>query len=259
MNVEIVENGVPYWVALNTKDPAAAAKFYCALLGWEAAAAAAKAVMRDVYVLRGLPVAGIGRSTESERPAWRTYVNVADVEEVARKVIAAGGTLVVAPTTVADAGRFVVFADPFGARIAAWQAGELKGAGLIQEPGAYAWSELIIDDVDGAAAFYGAVFGWMLTKPVPGDPLQRREWQVSGRSVAGLLPRPPAMPKEIPPYWDVYFAVSDATAAVANVKRLGGTNLMPPTDIPHGRIAVFTDPGGAVFSVIVPNDVRAGH
>jgi uncharacterized protein len=60
------------------------------------------------------------------------------------------------------------------------------------------------------------------------------------------------MPKEIPPYWDVFFEVSDPALTVQAVARLGGKNLLPPMEIPHGRIAVFTDPANVVFSVVAP-------
>jgi predicted enzyme related to lactoylglutathione lyase len=75
---------------------------------------------------------------------------------------------------------------------------------------------------------------------------------VNGRAVAELLPRPPAMPAEIPPYWDIYFTVSDVKAAIDTVTALGGAVLMGATPLKHGTIAVFADPVGAVFTVIAP-------
>jgi predicted enzyme related to lactoylglutathione lyase len=40
----------------------------------------------------------------------------------------------------------------------------------MQKPGAFAWSELIADDVQGAAAFYGDVFGWTFDRVVAPRP-----------------------------------------------------------------------------------------
>ena len=54
----------------------------------------------------------------------------------------------------------------------------------------------------------------------------------------------------VPPFWAVYFAVSDTDAAVARVTELGGSQIMPPMDIEPGRFAVVADPTGAVFNVI---------
>jgi predicted enzyme related to lactoylglutathione lyase len=109
---------------------------------------------------------------------------------------------------------------------------------------------VIADDVAASAAFYQAVFGWTLTEPE--GALQRREWQLAGRSISGLLPRPPAMPAEIAPYWDLYFAVQDATASATIATANGAMQLMPPTPIEMGTIAVFADPGGAVFTLLQP-------
>src|SRR5215203_5361252 len=41
-----------------------------------------------------------------------------------------------------------------------WQPGAHKGAQLVNEPGAWAMSQLNTSDTEGAKAFYGAVLGW---------------------------------------------------------------------------------------------------
>ncbi len=68
--------------------------------------------------------------------------------------------------------------------------------------------------------------------------------------LAGMLPKPPTIPAEVPAYWGVYFAVDDADKAVEAVTRLGGRIMMPPMDIEPGRFAVVTDPIGAMFNVM---------
>jgi predicted enzyme related to lactoylglutathione lyase len=60
------------------------------------------------------------------------------------------------------------------------------------------------------------------------------------------------MPVELKPYWDVYFQTADTDAAAAAVPALGGQIALPPIDIDRGRLAVFVDPTGAIFSVIAP-------
>jgi len=257
MSDAVNEYGTPTWVGLVAADPVAARQFYGEILGWQQPDLSAPVVMQDAYLLRGRPVGGIGPKTGELRAAWRMYFSVADAEATVTTAIAAGGKVVQAPTTLGNAGRFAVLADQSGAEFAIWQADGFKGASALNEPGALAWSELITDDVNASSSFYREVLGWTLAEPSPEDPLQRREWQVGGRSIAGLLPRPPAMPKEIPPYWDVIFAVADPAATVEASVNLGATNLMPPTDIPHGRIAVFADPAGVVFSVIGPKTAAA--
>ena len=84
------------------------------------------------------------------------------------------------------------------------------------------------------------------------------EWQVNGRSVGGMMLKPPMMPAEVPPFWAVYFAVADTDAAAARVVELGGSVINPPMDIEPGRFAVVADPTGAVFNVIALKADLAG-
>jgi predicted enzyme related to lactoylglutathione lyase len=85
---------------------------------------------------------------------------VDDVDEAARKAESAGGKVIVAPMDVMTAGRMAIFMDTTGAVIAAWQPGQHLGAQLVNEPGAFIWSELPSSDVAKSKAFYSAVFGW---------------------------------------------------------------------------------------------------
>jgi uncharacterized protein len=239
----------PSGVILTAENPTAAASFYSALLGWKVSDKYAPDGI-DVCLLYGRTVAGISPQMGGLGSKWRVYVNVADIKETAKAVFTAGGK-VIQETTLGNLGSFAVFADPFGTEFAVRQ-GENKVTSAPNRLGTFAWTELITDDLLAVSKFYGDLFGWTLGAPLPGDQLGHREWLANGRPIAGLLPRPPAMPKEIPPYWDVFFEVADLAATVEKAVRLGGRNLMPPIDIPHGRIAVFGDPAGTVFSVIKP-------
>jgi predicted enzyme related to lactoylglutathione lyase len=250
VDVETYEVGVPYWVDLGAQDPGAAAAFYGALFGWECPEGPPEMGGYRVCLLRGLPVAGIGPKMSPGPSAWTTYVNVADADETAGQVTAAGGHVLSPPMDVMTFGRMGVFADVTGAVFAVWQPGEHQGAGVVNEPGAFAWPELITTDVDAAAAFYASVFGWGMNASQLGGLVAYGEWQVGGRPIGGVMPKPPTIPAEAPPFWNVYFAVADADAAVSEVLRLGGSVMMPPTDIEPGRFAVVADSQGTSFSVI---------
>jgi predicted enzyme related to lactoylglutathione lyase len=238
--------GEPCWATLATADPQAVVPFYQRLLGWNATWAGGAAEMS----LDDKPVARIVPDSEGA-PGWLTHIAADDVERSVGRAVGAGATVLVAPTADAD-GHLdsAVLTDPAGARFAIRQPAERPTSTSAGQPGTFAWCELITDDVAASAAFYQGVFGWTLTEPE--GPLQRREWQLAGRSICGLLPRPPAMPVEIAPYWDVYFAVQDAAAAAAVATASGATQLMAPTPIEIGTIAVFADPVGAVFTLLQP-------
>lgn len=115
--------------------------------------------------------------------------------------------------------------------------------------GAFSWSELSTSDPEGAAAFYGALFGWQVQPPMPemGD---YRLASIGDEMVAGIMAPPPGAPP-MPPHWGVYMTVAHCDEAVEKAVALGGKLLMPPMDVPTvGRMAVLQDPQGAVFSVM---------
>ena len=249
MEVESYEHGVPSWVDLGTPDAAAAAAFYSALFGWTVQPGPPEAGGYAIAELRGRPVAGIGPRQNPGPPVWSTYVNVDDADAVVGKVPGAGGIVIMAPMDVMDVGRMAFFADPLGAVIGVWQPNVHKGAGIVNEPGTLTWNELVTTDTDAAATFYEQVFGWAAMSHGEGAGAYT-EFQVGGRSIAGMMARPAEMPSEAPPYWGVYFAVGDTDAAAARVGELGGTVMMAPRDIEPGRFAIAVDPTGAMFSVI---------
>jgi len=79
-----------------------------------------------------------------------------DVDETARKAELAGGTVIIAPMDVMPAGRMAIFMDTTGAVIAVRQPGQHLGAQLVNEPGAFVWSELTSSDPASSKAFYSA-------------------------------------------------------------------------------------------------------
>jgi predicted enzyme related to lactoylglutathione lyase len=249
MEMTSYEPGVPSWVDLGTPDLEKAASFYSDLFGWECPVGPEEAGGYRVCHIGGKAVAGLGPAMSPGPPVWSSYVNVESADDVAAGVTANGGQVFVAPMDVMTAGRMAVFADPMGAAFGVWQAGDHKGAELVNEPGTFSWSELVTTDVPASKAFYGAVFGWGADTHGDG-PGAYTEWQVNGRSIGGMMEKPPQMPAEVPPHWAVYFNVSDTDAAVARVAELGGAVIMPPMDIEPGRFAVVADPTGAMFNVI---------
>jgi predicted enzyme related to lactoylglutathione lyase len=202
--------------------------------------------------LRGRPVAGLGPQVSPGPPFWTTYVTVDDVDATTEAVTGAGGQVIMEPLDVLDAGRMAVFADPAGAAFSVWQAMAHVGAGIVNEPGTLSWNELMTTDVEGAKAFYQAVFGWSAVTHEGEMPYT--EFKVNDRSIAGMMAKPPMVPDEVPPHWSVYFAVEDTDATVAKVAELGGQLVMPARDIDPGRFAVVSDPAGATFNVIALAD-----
>lgn len=252
MEIDEYEPGVPSWVDVMSDDPAKTATFFTELFGWECPEGAPEFGGYRSCTLNGRTVAGIGPKMGPDMPSvWSSYVNVTDAAATATAVEAAGGSVMAPPMAVGTLGTMGVFIDPAGAVFGVWQAGEHKGAGIVNEPGSLCWNELVTDDVEGAKAFYGAVFGWD-SSTMGGDgegSMAYTEWKVSGRSVGGMMEKMAQM-GPIPNHWMVYFAVADCDAAAARIAELGGTVMMPPTDIEPGRFAVVAEPCGAPFSIL---------
>jgi predicted enzyme related to lactoylglutathione lyase len=152
---------------------------------------------------------------------------------------------------VMDVGRMAVFADPVGAVFGVWQPGAHKGAALVNEPNTLCWNELITTDVEKSKAFYGAVFGWGAMTHEGDTPYT--EWQLGGRSIGGLMLKPPMMPADVPPYWNVVFAVRDLDDAMSTIQKLGGALPAGRIDTPAGPVAPAIDPTGAPFTVMQLN------
>lgn len=243
-------NGTPSWMDLMTSDREAAMRFYGALFGWRFEVGPPESGHYTTCLLDGDPVAGIGeRPADADYPvAWTTYLAVDDVDKTCAAITEHGGQVLMPPMDVFEEGRMAMAADPTGAVFGMWQAGKHTGAGRVNEPGAICWNEVTTGDTETAARFYADVFG--MTAETMDSEFDYRTLQVAGRTVAGVFNPPQGLPAGVPPYWMGYFAVDDADGAVERVTEGGGSVIAPPMDSPYGRIAVVSDPQGAVLSVM---------
>ena len=144
-----------------------------------------------------------------------------------------------------DVGRMAVLQDPQGAVSAVWQAGRQTGAELVNDPGSLTMNQLNVADVDGAKSFYSDLFGWRFEVASEDPPY----WSIYNGDVlnGGLMPLPPGA--GAPPHWLAYFTTADLDGAAARIQDLGGTILVPQTEVPAGRFVVASDPQGAVFAL----------
>jgi predicted enzyme related to lactoylglutathione lyase len=265
--------GVPCWVDTSQPDPEAAVAFYGELFGWEFQDALPPGSEAKYFIaqIRGGAVAAVGSVPEAAPPQamWNTYVRVDSADETAAKVLDAGGSVLTEPFDIMQAGRMAVCADPEGAVFCVWEAQERKGADVVNEHGSLNFNDLNTRDVDGAKAFYGAVFGWqtielgggfeMWTLPGYGDHLEllnpgTRERMAELEApegfedvVASLAPIAEDQP-DTPPHWGLTFGVDDADAIAAKAAEIGGTVIVAPFDAPWVRMTIIADPQGAMFT-----------
>ena len=248
--------GTPSWVELSSPDVDASAAFYRDVMGWDAIEPGPVEETGGYRMFQqdGQAVAGLmGHMQEGQPTVWATYVNVADADETASRVKAAGGGVIVEPMDVMDIGRMAFFADPTGAVFGVWQPKAFAGADLVNAPNSLCWNELLTRDAEAGKAFYPAVFGWAAGRAAfPGAPetlhrlggrrQARRGHDADDRRVCSL--------PEVPPHWGVCFAVADCDATTAKARELGATVTAEPMDMPIGRFAGLIDPQGASFAVM---------
>ena len=235
-------------VRSTTPDPAAAQQFYGELFGWvhEDIPAAGCTVSR----LGATAVAGMFEQPPEQRgqmpPSWLSYVSVKDAEETAGRARELGGAVLREAADAMDAGRVAVLADPQGAVFALWQPLKYAGAGLVNDPGAFALNQLTTSDPEAAQRFYSDLFGWRVE--FTGTPEQDYWGLYNGDALNGaMMPLPPG--SAAPPHWLAYFTSDDLDGGAARIEALGGRVVVPITPIDVGRILVARDPQDATFAL----------
>ncbi|MEU6527257.1 VOC family protein [Streptomyces sp. NPDC046924] len=114
-------------------------------------------------------------------------------------------------------------------------------------PGAPCWVSLMVHGPDAARRFYEALFGWEFRSgPQQLGPYARA--LLDGREVAGIGLLPPD--RHLPVAWTPYFASADVDRTAEAVRSCGGTVGVGPLDASGaGRLAICSDPSGAVFGI----------
>jgi len=122
----LAEPGALCWTELTTSDPAAAEKFYRALLNWtpKHSTAAVAPMAYTEFTVQGAdrPSAGMMAKPPHMPPGmpsfWLPYFMVTDVDATVARAGSLGGKAHVAPQDIPGTGRFAIIADPQGAAFA---------------------------------------------------------------------------------------------------------------------------------------------
>lgn len=244
------------WVDLATTDAAGAKDFYAQLMGWTAIDNPVSDTMvysmmqQDGKNVCGLYQMDADMLEQGIPPHWTSYVSVADIADAVDRVAAAGGTVVMEPAEVFDAGITAVMKDSTGAVFALWQPKEHIGAQVIYEPGALGWNELYTHDTAAAARFYADTFGWTATTNPMGPGAQEyTEFKVGENQVGGMLQIRPEW-GEVPPNWSIYLCVDDCAASLEKAQSLGAAVIVPLMDVAQVRVAFIKDPQGVYLGLV---------
>jgi uncharacterized protein len=256
-------HGVPSWVDTTQPDPEAAQDFSRRLFGWTfTTVSPPDAAFYAIADLGGRDAAGL-EAADGQPAAWNTYIAVDDADVIVAQVGARGGEILAGPLDPGPAGRLAVCRDPAGGVFRVWQAGRRPGAEIVNEPGAWNFSDLHTDRPE-TLEFYRALFGWsvedlgfatLLRVPGYGDHLEATVDPGIRARQRGATP--PGFEDAVGwvgplecgtrPHWHVTFAVADRGATAAAAQHLGA-EILSQEDTRWTRTASIRDPQGAMFT-----------
>ncbi|HET7507163.1 MAG TPA: VOC family protein [Solirubrobacterales bacterium] len=121
------EKGTFGWNELETRDPAAAKRFYGTVFGWEFEEEQMGEMTYNVATVDGVRVAGMadvkGRIPDEVPAHWMVYFGSVDTDEAVEKIKQLGGQVMFGPIDI-PAGRFAMVTDPQGAAFSVMQPSE---------------------------------------------------------------------------------------------------------------------------------------
>ena len=114
-------------------------------------------------------------------------------------------------------------------------------------PGTPCWVSLMVHGLTATQDFYGSLFGWEF-QPGPQQLGPYSRALLDGHEVAGIGQLPPD--RHLPIAWTPYLASDDVDLTAETVRLCGGTIGVGPLDAAEaGRLAIGSDPSGAVFGI----------
>jgi predicted enzyme related to lactoylglutathione lyase len=127
------------------------------------------------------------------------------------------------------------------------------------EAGVPCWVDTWQHDAAAAVDFYTGLFGWEAEDTMPPGVAGRHfVCRLRGRDVAAIASRPEGAPPGTA--WNTYIWVESADDVVARVIDAGGRVVKQPFDsLDGGRIALVSDPAGAVVGVWQPGTHRGAQ
>lgn len=244
MTTGIRKPGELCWFNMLTPDPSKARAFFGELLAWTFVdTGIGHTVQVDGHSIGALFDLSDPNTPQGTPPLIGVMVKVESADASCEKVRAAGGKARPA-FDIGGAGRMSVCHDPNGAEFDLWEPKKLVGTDVdSNKPGAPTWFETMTTDVDRAAKFYAALFGWNAEAASGGYRLLKHE----GGPVAGVKQCALEGPH---PHWATYFAVKDAERTARDAIKLGAMVFAPVMAVNGIRVGGVRSPQGVPFYVM---------
>ena len=242
------------WSELMTSDPAAAQKFYTAVVGWTAVPFGDAPTPYTIFKKKGdVGVGGLMKTPDGMNmpPFWSMYIGVPQLEEAVAKVKRLGGSELSPVIDIPSVGRMQMVKDPQGvAFYVMTPASRAERPEGDPEVGDTSWLELTTTDQPAATKFYQELFNWQPTEAMDmGEAGKYQMFNRGDRMLGGMMNKPKEM-ANVPAHWGIYFLVPEINAAAERVKANGGQVINGPMEVPGGDwILNALDPQGAAFSL----------
>lgn len=248
------------WIDLVTSNMDAARNFYSRMFGWEFRRVGDAATGYSLVLNGGRPVGGVvdvtARPNVPAVPRWVAYISVPDVAAAQKAIVAAGGRQLVAAKTFPKRGEQAVFADSEGAVFGVIKSDAGDPADFLAEQGDWIWIQLLSRDVQKATGFYRAFAGYEVVENTESS-RKNQFLLVSGTFARAAVSQLPANRPKAPPMWLPFVRVENLAQSLTVAQQLGGgIAVMPRASVFDGRMAVVTDPSGALVGLLQWDDER---
>ena len=208
---------------LHTRDIAAAARFYNAVLGWT--------MEGSRFILGGQCAAAVAQPDDPAVDRWVPYFAADEI----------------------PSGALAIHKDLEGAVFGTCAPDDPRAVTLTAGPGSIWWVEVLTHKVSELKEFYAGVFQWTYVDRAPFLPHPLYIFCMRGDEQAtGILPIGPGWDQ--PARWQVLFEVEDLETSTADVLAAGGSLHFGPLDVSSVCVLTsFLDPQGALFFLVQPH------
>lgn len=233
---------------LSGPDPELAAKFYGELFGWHLQSMKEMDYwLIDTHGGRGIN-GGIMQTREGQEPFVTFYAEGPDIQALLDKAESGGAKTLVPVTEIPNVVTFALFADLDGNVI-----GLVKSEPGTEAPGVSAgdnppvtWFEILGPDPKRAWDFYGNLLGWTI-EDISGEGFIYGQVDTgTERGISGGIGSSPDGRGHV----NLYAEVDDLQKHLERAESLGGTTLVPPTEMGTTAIAHLRDPQGTSFGLV---------